>query len=175
LILGSLAVAGIGLVAIAAPNTLQLLKKFDPDWLAKRSPKQRLQEVASKMKRKGLVEFVEEHGRKKLRITESGRRKLDSATLSSTPPPRPKKWDGKWRIVIFDIPETKHSLRTKIRAHVRAFGFKKLQGSVWVYPYDCEDLILLLKAELKIGVNLLYIIADAIEYDLPLRKEFGLK
>ena len=54
-------------------------------------------------------------------------------------------------------------------------GFVRLQDSVWVYPYDCEDLIVLLKADFKIGKDVLYMIVDEMEGDTHLRKEFGLR
>ncbi len=173
ILLSSLAVAGIGLMAVAAPNTVKLLKKLDPEWIIKRDPKQRLREVASKLKRKGLIEFVEDHGRSKMRITDKGRQKLDRAILDSQPV-IPRKWDKKWRLVIFDIPEKRRALRDKTRSYMFAFGFRQLQRSVWVYPYDCEELVTLLKSELKLGSTVLYIIADAIEYEEPIRAIFNL-
>ena len=53
-------------------------------------------------------------------------------------------------------------------------GFLRLKDSVWVYPYDCEDLVTLMKADFKIGKDILYIIAETIENDSWLKKEFGL-
>jgi len=53
-------------------------------------------------------------------------------------------------------------------------GFVRLQNSVWVYPYDCEDLVKLLKADFRIGREVLYVIADSIENDMWMRKEFSL-
>ncbi len=171
-ILSGLAVAGIGLIAMAAPNTLQLLKYLDPDWVAKRDPKLRIREAAYRLKKKKLIDFVREGQHIRLRITDKGRLRMQSLSLG--PLPKPKRWDGKWRLVIFDIPEKKRELRRRARGIVAGFGFIKLQHSVWAYPYDCEEAIALLKAHLHIGKDLLYIIADAIEYDAPLRKEFRL-
>jgi len=51
----------------------------------------------------------------------------------------------------------------------------RLQNSVWVYPYDCEDLITLLKADFEIGKEVLYVIADKIENEKVLLKDFGLE
>ena len=68
---------------------------------------------------------------------------------------KPKRWDGRWRVLIFDVPEYRKSLRDKIRRTVMGIGFVRLQDSVWVYPYDCEDLIVLLKADFKIGRDVL--------------------
>ncbi len=54
-------------------------------------------------------------------------------------------------------------------------GFVRLQDSVWVFPYDCEDFISLVKAELKIGSAILYMVVEHIENDTHLRAHFGLK
>ncbi len=173
-ILSTLAVVGVGLIAIAAPNAVRLLKHIDPDWIVKRDPKQRVREVAYRLRKKGLVEFVHnKQGRTFLKITSKGKQKLSSLILSG-PLERPIRWDGKWRLVIFDIPEKQRSIRGRARSIMVRFGFARLQDSVWAYPYDCEEAIALLKTELHVGKDLLYIIADAIEYDVPLRKEFGL-
>ena len=77
-------------------------------------------------------------------------------------------------MLIFDVREERKSLRDKIRRTLIAIGFERLQYSVWVYPYDCEDLITLLKADFKIGKDLLYIISDSIENDTWLKKRFNL-
>lgn len=58
---------------------------------------------------------------------------------------------------------------------MRDIGFVRLQDSVWVYPYDCEDFIALLKAELKVGKDVLYAIVDTIEFDKHIRRHFGLR
>jgi DNA-binding transcriptional regulator PaaX len=107
-------------------------------------------------------------------ITDEGKRVLHTMGIGSVPLPRPHKWDKKWRILIFDIREERKTLRDKIRRTLTAIGFHRLQDSVWVYPYDCEDFVSLLKADFKIGRDLLYIIADEIENDSFLQKDFGL-
>ena len=170
--LSALTLAGVAGLMIAAPNTLKLLKYVDLDWIADRDPARRLRNVARRLKRKGHIEWVKEGGRIRMKITPKGKRCLD-AFQAGTPLPRPKRWDGKWRLVIFDIPEHKR-LRDKVRVIVSGFGFTRLQDSVWAYPYDCEEVITLLKNDLRIGTELLYIIADAIEHDAPLRRHFSL-
>jgi len=49
------------------------------------------------------------------------------------------KWDGKWRGIIFDIPELNRKDRTFLRNELKWIGFKELQKSVWVFPYDIEN------------------------------------
>ena len=55
-----------------------------------------------------------------------------------------------------------------------AIGFTYLQDSVWVYPYNCEDLIALLKSDFKVGKDLIYIVAEEIEYEKGLLENFKL-
>ncbi|MEX2090705.1 MAG: CRISPR-associated endonuclease Cas2 [Candidatus Paceibacterota bacterium] len=49
------------------------------------------------------------------------------------------KWDGKWRIVIFDIPEELHKKRNYLRSKLKNLGFHMLQKSVFIIPYPCEE------------------------------------
>jgi CRISPR-associated endonuclease Cas2 len=88
---------------------------------------------------------------------------------------RKKKWDKKWRVIIFDIPETKRFDRDNIRQSLISIGFLRLQNSVWVYPYNCEDLINLLKTYTETEKNVIYMIVDQIENDEEIKKYFGLK
>ncbi len=46
-----------------------------------------------------------------------------------------KKRDGVWKIIIFDIPETKRQVRNVIRSKLVSLGFKKWQNSIWISPY----------------------------------------
>jgi DNA-binding transcriptional regulator PaaX len=109
-----------------------------------------------------------------LRATEQGKALLRRMEFGSFEMIKPKHWDKKWRMLVFDISEERKSLREKVRKTLVSIGFKRLQDSVWVFPFDCEDLIVLLKADFHIGKDLLYIIADTIENDAWLKKEFGL-
>ena len=172
-ILGALALAGIAAVALAAPNMLKLLKYVDPDWMGKLDPRERLYVVANRLKRKGLVTFEVVKGRKKMLLTAKGTAAARRALLGN-PLPRKMHWDKRWRMLVFDIPEKRRALRDKVRIIVAGFGFVRLQDSVWVFPHDCEEIITLLKAELHLGTQMLYVIADAIEFDRPLREHFGL-
>ncbi|MFZ0827019.1 MAG: hypothetical protein WAO02_06325 [Verrucomicrobiia bacterium] len=45
-----------------------------------------------------------------------------------------RKWDGRWRLVLFDVPTTQNTYRDRLRRHLRDKGFGCLQNSVWVTP-----------------------------------------
>ena len=87
--------------------------------------------------------------------------------------PTPKHWDGKWRIVMFDIPEGARSVRDKLRNLLHSFGFFPLQASVYVYPYALsQNAVVLLK---KSGLFRYIRIAKAeFDNDSDLRKQFDI-
>jgi phenylacetic acid degradation operon negative regulatory protein len=43
-------------------------------------------------------------------------------------------WDGRWRLVLFDVPRTRNTARDKLRRYLRGKGFGCLQNSVWITP-----------------------------------------
>lgn len=126
--------------------------------------------VANRLYKKGLLRLANRH----YELAVPGRKILEAWQREDFKFKKPKMWDKKWRLIIFDIPENKRSIRDRIRKIFKSAGFYKLQDSVWVYPYDCEDVVGLLKTDYGIGRDLLYIIADQIENDKYLRMEFDL-
>jgi len=78
-------------------------------------------------------------------LTEKGKKKAGWLQIDSLKIKRPKKWDGKWRLVIFDISQIKKLYREAFRGKLKELGFYPLQKSVWIYPFDCRAEIELLK------------------------------
>ena len=171
LILKILGVAGVASIAVLAPNALQAISMLRGG--GKRRSLYYLTSVLGRMESKGFIVIRKEGGRGIVSITERGKRELDRYRFHEKSFNK-KKWDRRWRIVIFDIKEYKRGTRAKIRAELKNFGFVLLQQSVWVYPYECEEIIRLLKADYHIGKEILYIIAEKIENDIWLRKRFNL-
>ena len=129
--------------------------------------------MLSRLATKGLVVFVEKGGKRYARITEDGKHMLNLETARMQVVKK-KRWDRRWRLVIFDIPERRRSVRIRLRKFMVSCGFERLQDSVWAYPYDCEDLIALVKAEFRIGADALYLIVEQMEHDKHLREHFHL-
>ena len=76
---------------------------------------------------------------------------------------RPVQWDGRFRLIIFDIPEEKHYLRDIIRCKIEKLGFIQIQKSVYVYPFECKEEINALCYFTGAKEFLKYMIADIIE------------
>jgi len=170
-VLAAVGLSGLLLVAMAAPNAIQLLGKTS---IGKRFKDQTLTTL-SRLAKEGLIKFEKRGGKRYARITEKGRKVLALELQKKALQAQAKKrWDRRYRIVIFDIAEVRRSIRIRLRETMRAAGFVRLQDSVWVYPYDCEDFTALLKADLHIGREVIYIIAESIENDGWLREHFNL-
>jgi hypothetical protein len=168
-VLAVVAVTGFIAVAAIAGNALQLLEYLPNE---KYNLKYRMKSVAGRLVAKKYAVWVERDGKKFLRITSAGRKAFAFEQEKIALKNQKKKWDGRWRMIVFDVPERRRRIRNRLRVVMSEIGFVRLQNSVWVYPYDCEDFIAMLKAELKIGKAVLYAIADTIEHDRDIRAHF---
>ncbi len=83
-----------------------------------------------------------------------------------------QKWDGLWRIIIFDISEDKKAAREALRQKLKRFGFYHLQKSVFVFPYDCEKEITALADFFMANDNIEYITAKTLGGREPEIREF---
>jgi phenylacetic acid degradation operon negative regulatory protein len=50
-----------------------------------------------------------------------------------------REWDGRWRLVLFDVPTAQNSHRVRLRRYLRDKGFGYLQKSVWITPDSLEE------------------------------------
>ena len=171
-VLAAIGIAGILAITMIAPNIFQAFPRVMGN---KYKFGYRARTATGRLAQKGLVRFVEKGGKKYVEITDAGRRVLALEEQKMALQTRAKRrWDKRYRMVIFDIPEKRNSVRVQLRRTMRECGFMRLQDSVWVYPYDCEEIISLLKAELGIGKDVLYVIVEQIENDAWVKKHFNL-
>jgi hypothetical protein len=85
---------------------------------------------------------------------------------------KPKSWDGKWRVVLFDIPEKDRLFRNILREHLYRLEFFKLQQSVFVSPHPFERAILDLVAVYAATPHVRVITAIKIDNEARLKKHF---
>ncbi|MFA5827578.1 MAG: hypothetical protein WC839_03750 [Candidatus Paceibacterota bacterium] len=167
---------GVGLIstALIAPKMIKIISKFEPEFLKKKNSKYSFNRSLFNLRINGFIVYEKTDRGNFARLTPKGEAKLRQIQLQDYKLKKPVHWDGKWRMLIFDIREERKNTRDKIRRTLIQIGFVRLQDSVWVYPYDCENLINLLKIDYKIGLDVLYVIADKIEYEKSLLKIFNL-
>ena len=172
-ILNLVAVAGVISIALLAPNCVQLLA---PLLKRKRSRyKYYVNERLKKLEKGGLIKIKIDGEDALVSLTDRGERELERYKVKHELKISKRKWDGKWRIVMFDIRELNRRQRDYLRVELISYGLIRLQNSVWVTPYDCADLIGLLKTDLGLDREVIFVTAENIENDTWLRKEFKLK
>ncbi len=93
-----------------------------------------LYRIVSRLKKKGWVETIKNENKVVVKLTSKGKNQLaiEKALKSN-------KWDGKFRVVIFDIPEKNKKVRDILRWRLKAWGFKYLQKSLWVSKKDITE------------------------------------
>jgi len=149
----------------------QTLHKY---WrLSRHSPTQLRRSLKYLLTRE-LLRIRDEEGLKVFELTEKGARKVARFEFEDMAIPIPLQWDSKWRLVLFDIPETKKSARNALSIYLKSMGFAKLQDSVWIHPYPCDKEVGTLRHALGLADHLRVIVAESIENDTSLREHFHL-
>ncbi len=87
--------------------------------------------VLSKLKKTGWAKRINTAGEIYYEITGEGEKAIDEFLK---PLKFSEEWDGRWRLVMFDVPETKRGLRDNIRRELTKLGLGILQASVWISP-----------------------------------------
>lgn len=107
-------------------------------------------------------------------LSDAGRRRALTFSVDHMSIKRPAKWDGKWRVVIFDVPERQKSLRDAFRVHLRRMSFYELQKSVFVHPYPCADEIDFLIEVYEARQYVRTMTVESIDNELHLQTHFHL-
>lgn len=125
------------------------------------------------MQDRGFIDVVNKNGQRFINLTKAGQ--LEALLSKATRRNEGVKWDGKWRIVMFDIPESSKNKRHFFRALLKTNGFYKLQASVYInpYPLNREALEYLSKTGLINYIRIVRI--DEMDNDSGLKKHFKLK
>ena len=113
-------------------------------------------------------------GRVKMVLLDSGKEKVLEFNIDNIQLPKPGRWDGKWRMVVFDIPTNKKKSREAFRFHLRRLGFYKFQKSVFIYPFKCDEEIQFLIEFYKLRPYVRTILVLEVDNALDLKEIFDL-
>ena len=175
--LALLATGAMITVFLAAPGTARLMKWITDQFLKKRpeyeNDRPAIEKAVNKILKDRMVKLVEKGEKQMLEITNNGRRQLVEYNLA-TIQIKKQKWDGKWRIVMFDIPEDIRLARDVLRDKLKDLGFKQVQKSVWVSPYECQNEISFIGSVYEVEKYINYVVAEKTDFSESLRKTLGI-
>lgn len=166
--------AGICLSLTKRPDQyFRLLKSIKKEW--NRINDESLHKAIRNLYHFELIDYRESgDGVVNIILTANGRKKSLEYNLDKMEIKKPLKWDGLWRMVIFDIPENKKLARNALSFKLRKLGFYPLQKSVYVHPFDCKNEIDFINGIFEVGEHVRFIIAKDIDIALRLQKYFKL-
>jgi len=107
-------------------------------------------------------------------ITKRGMTRALTYQLDSMKLNVPKKWDTKWRIVMFDVPNRYGQTRDVFRTRLKQLGLQMMQKSVFISPYPCFKEVEFLRELYGIPVTVQYLLVEKLEEDTLLKRQFNL-
>ncbi|MEK7459533.1 MAG: hypothetical protein AAB636_00510 [Patescibacteria group bacterium] len=170
-----LLLAGLALGLTRSPKKHFWILKQIPKELEKEK-RQALQRAINSLYTSHLIKEKEnKDGTITLILNKNGKQKALKFNIDNLEIQKPNKWDEKWRIVLFDIPEKLRRLRDSLRLHFREIGFIELQKSVFIHPYSCDKEIEFIIEFYNARKYVRFILAENIDNELDLKKKFNLK
>lgn len=107
-------------------------------------------------------------------LTDKGKKKAITFNIDNMEIKKPKAWDKKWRMVMFDIPEKHKPARETLRETLKKLGFYEYQKSVLVHPYECQSEIDFVVEYFEIRPWVRIITVTELDNELHLKKIFEL-
>lgn len=145
-----------------------------PEYIKTKGEQKRFSQALWRLKRSRLIVHRETKKGFVVELSEKGRRKVQEMQLRYLHIPKAAKWDGAWRVVIFDIPEKIKGARLALTFKLKKLGFLQLQKSVWVHAYPCGKEIEFLTELFDLFPFVNLITAKEIKDDVRLKKHFQL-
>ena len=168
-----LIMGGIGLSLSVTPKQyFRVINEVGKEW--ENINKRALEKAITSLYESKLIKERENpDGSLTMFLTEKGKEKIITFNIDNLEIKKPKTWDKKWRIILFDIPEKHKKAREAIRDILKNLGFYKYQESVFILPYKCDDEINFVTEYFNIRPYVRIIIATSLDNELHLKKIFG--
>lgn len=170
-ILKAFLVGGLVISCVAFPGMAHILKLFNTGSAGERS---RVRRAVQRLEKKGLLIRKIKNGKEIIEVTQAGKSKISEYIVDELYIQRPKKWDKKWRVLMFDIPETKARVRREVSFRIRDMGMVAIQDSVFLSPFPCKQEVDFLADHYFVREYFIYFEADTIECKEDVLKIFKL-
>ncbi|MBI2607967.1 MAG: hypothetical protein HYW51_04035 [Candidatus Doudnabacteria bacterium] len=127
-----------------------------------------------KLQKKGYVALTKTNEGWLIRLLPKGRKWLKRVEFEKLALPKPKAWDGKWRLFSFDIPQELTTARNMMRRKLKSLGCYNIQRSLFAYPYDCRKELQTVAEYYEVAKYTLFAEVVYTDLDKELRKFFSL-
>ncbi len=168
---------GVLLLSTIAPmsGALVVSEVLKAYFRKKRFERERFLQDLRRLQEKKLVNFkVLGGGKIQITLAERGRRKKLAYDIDAMQLKKPMYWDGKWRLVMFDVPSKQKRLSEALRRKLRELRFYRMQKSVFLTPYPCANEIDFIGSYFGLRNNILLLTVSHFEGEEKLRHYFGI-
>jgi len=155
-------------------DNLQDLLKSIKNYQTKR---EKVIRVLKNLEKKEILDLQEQEGKVIVYLKNKNHPKIIEYSIKSLLEfkKKNKQWNGKWFFVFFDVPETQKNKRDYLRKFLIKLGFFPYQKSVYIFPYECEKEVELIKKIVEGAKYMKYIIAEKIEDETKVKDYFKLQ
>lgn len=174
LFLLKLVAAGVLIGAVFVAPGISILAQYFPD--ADRRDRQRIKRNLQKLKEKGYLKYDPNNLETRVVLSTEGQVFMNEEVLFDLKFTQPKAWDGKWFVVMFDIPITKaKKTRHLLREKLLEVGFINYQNSVYIFPYQCKSMINDIEKILGLKNCVQTMVVEKADGEESLKKHFNLQ
>lgn len=129
----------------------------------------------NRLQRRGFVTVNGRGVTRQIELTEEGRLYADLLSTLPLKLTKPVRWDRKWRLMVFDIPERHREVRDVLRAKIRELGFVQLQKSVFITPWPCKEIVEQIQKIYRADQYIRYIEAVTFDGEEAFRERFKVR
>ena len=166
--------AGIVLGLTSRPDAyFRVLKQTAKEW--RRIDSRALHDAIKRLYRSQLVDYQKNtDGSISLLLSHDGEKRALRYRLDTITIQKPPRWDGNWRIVLFDIPEQLKQGRDALSQKLKQLGFHPMQKSVFVFPYECKDEVDFIVEMFGLRPYVRYLVVKEMDAALDFKNQFHL-
>lgn len=164
---------GIGLAIAGSPKSYFGVIKGVSKELEKINEQSLKRAIKSLYKSRLIEERENENGSITLVLSDEGRKRILTYDIDKIFIEKPAKWDGKWRVVLFDIPNSKKREREALRTVLKNLGFLTYQKSVFVFPYECKNEVDFITEFYNLRRYVRFMEVNYFDDDLAFKSHFG--
>ena len=133
-------------------SLIRLLKEFGHN-------EQSVRVAVSRMMKQGWIQSEKQGNKSYYFLTVRGEARIEEAAIRIFKL-NPTEWDGKWRMLMYTIPEEKRQIRDELRKELLWSGFGSFSNGCWISPIDLEKEVNLLIEKYDIQFYVDFFVCD---------------
>jgi hypothetical protein len=168
--MGSFLVLSAAIPSIPVIVKSILDERSSDDW--KKYNQWYLRRTLKRLKKQKMIDFDIEGDKMVVKLSNRGKKKILKYSLENLEIKRPKIWDRKWRLIIYDVPNERRKSANDFSRMLEDLGMHRLQKSVFLSPFPCQDEVEFLREFFGISEHVWILTVTSFENDQVFKDYF---